>query len=362
MPLAPETIESASRRYRREYDCYLKLSRFVADKCESGIIRENTLRASVTHRAKAPHKFTEKLQKKYRNEEDLNSVDEAIGRVTDLAGVRISAYLEGDRKKIVEEIRRMFDGPEGGEVEIDDKDDAPGRYRATHCQVRLKEEDLVDPYENLQGLTCEIQVCSLLAHVWNEISHDLAYKPTTGELSATENESLEVLADLTVTGDRVIKLLFDANAERLNTAKEDEAPFQDVYDFVARMRDEFDWVTDFGRNAGQLFEDLMALNLSTPAKIKEVIVQDDKQSRAEMLGKMLEENSPEVDYLKFEPNSSDALLLLLLDIEGYPDKVLSLHEAGRGRGRPPRIASFTRWFSAAKEAQQVEINSENTAD
>jgi ppGpp synthetase/RelA/SpoT-type nucleotidyltranferase len=114
MPLSEETIEEAVRRYSREYDCYDKLCRFVALKCERDIIRANTLHASVTSRAKAPRKLNGKFLKKYKNKAELNSVEDALGRVTDLAGVRIATYLEVDRDRVVEEIKKLFDGPNGG--------------------------------------------------------------------------------------------------------------------------------------------------------------------------------------------------------------------------------------------------------
>ncbi len=43
--------------------------------------------------------------------------------------------------------------------------------------------DLIGTYANVAGVPCEVQVCSMMAHVWNEIEHDLGYKPLTGELS-----------------------------------------------------------------------------------------------------------------------------------------------------------------------------------
>lgn len=50
-------------------------------------------------------------------------------------------------------------------------------YRGVHCQVCLPEEELVGDFDNLPGTSCEIQICSMMAHVWNEIEHDVAYKP-----------------------------------------------------------------------------------------------------------------------------------------------------------------------------------------
>src|SRR5438067_254963 len=104
MPLTTDMITDAFSRYRREYDCYEKLAKFVARKCEREIIRANTLRATVTARAKTPDKFRSKIEKKYKDAPDINSADDALRRVTDLAGVRISTYLEADRAKVVEEI------------------------------------------------------------------------------------------------------------------------------------------------------------------------------------------------------------------------------------------------------------------
>lgn len=351
MPLTDETIERAVRRYRREYDCYEKLCRCVAAKCERDIIRANTLRAAVSARAKSPVKLRGKLQKKYKAEVDLNTVEDALGRITDLAGVRISTYLEVDRDRVVEEIKKLFDGPNSGEVHVDKKDQAGHFYRATHCQVTLKQDDLVEPFENLEGLTCEIQVCSLLAHVWNELEHDLVYKPTSGEISDRETDSLKVLGNLTLSGDVVIKQLFEANADRIKREQNDATPFQDVYDFVGRMRAAFPDRPEFGTHAGQLFEDLAALGFDTPSKVKTQFLTTEHAARSTELLRQMEEylQQHHDDAVEVEPQSSDALLMLVLD--SHCDQVLREHPMGRGRGRPPRIASFATRFKQMKEQQ-----------
>lgn len=351
MPLTTQIVDEAFQRYRREYDCYEKLAKFVADKVEREIIRANTLRAAVTRRAKAPAKMRAKILKKYMEVEGVNTADDAMRRVTDLAGVRISTYLESDRVRVVAEIQNLFDGPAAGAVKVDIEDAAEEEkyYRATHCQVSLKPEDLADPNDNLEGLTCEIQVCSMLAHVWNELEHDLVYKPTTGTLSARERESLSILGNMTLSGDLVIKQLFDANAERVKQAQDNAATFQDVYDFVARMRDDFPTCTQFGNNAGQLYEDLMDLTISTPALVRDQFLTAGYEARSTQLLSQLTEyvQSTHDDTVAVEPLSSDALLVLVLD--SRVDDVLNLHPMGRGRGRPPRIASFAARFKSMKE-------------
>ena len=350
MPLDDATIEAAFQRYRREYDCYEKLARLVANKCEREIIRANTLPAAVTFRAKAPQKLLGKMQKKYRTDPLLNTADQALLRVTDLAGVRISTYLEEDRARVVEEIEKLFDGPGDNPVDVDKKDAAGKFYRATHCQVALKPDDLTEENDNLEGLTCEIQVCSLLAHVWNELEHDLKYKPKTGDLSVREEESLQLLGNATVSGDLIIKQLFDANEDRIKQAQDESSTFSDVYDFVARTRDVFPTCDKFGDNAGQLFENLVSLGFDTPTKVRNQFLTPDYQERSRTLLDQLQEtlSVKNDDTVLVEPESSDALLVLLLDSQ--VDQVLANNPMGRGRGRPPRIASFASRYKSMIQA------------
>ncbi|GAH41709.1 unnamed protein product, partial [marine sediment metagenome] len=215
-------------------------------------------------------------------------------------------------------------------------------------------EDLDEPNENLEGLTCEIQVCSMLAHVWNEIEHDLQYKPTTGELSGREVESLQILGNLTLSGDVVVKQLFDSNAERLAQHADAAARFQDVYDFVARVRGQFPEATDFGTNAGQLYEDLVALGIQSPADIERELLQGDYHAHAgDLLDRLPRRMQAQGDTtVELEPTSSDPLLMLLLDKR--LDRVLGQHPMGRGRGRPPRIASVAARFRDMQDRPTVE--------
>jgi ppGpp synthetase/RelA/SpoT-type nucleotidyltranferase len=352
MPLPEPVIDEAVRRYRRESDCYAKLARFVAEKCESDIVRASAIRASVTHRAKSADKVREKLVRKYKDKANLNTVEDALNAVTDLAGVRVSTYQEQDRDKVVEAIKRLFTLPvqDGGQNPNRKDNDEKGKfYRATHCQVVLLADDLEEPYENLEGLSCEIQVCSMLAHVWNEIEHDLAYKPTTGNLSPREKESLDVLGNLTLSGDVVIKQLFDANAERLAKRAGEGVVFQDRHDFIARIRDHFPASTDFGSYAGQLFDDLMALGLNSPAAIKQSLLSESYQELSATLLAALQQYlvNHHDDVVELQASSSDPLLMLLLN--DRLDQVLARHPMGRGRGRPPRIASVAARFRDMRE-------------
>lgn len=257
MALTEDLITQAKDRYCREKDRYIKLARLVAEICQKQVIQENVIRATTQWKAKDPKRFEDKLKKwladpsKVARLAGINSLDDVFVEAGgDLAGVRITTYVETDRNSVVEAIQALFTGPEG-QVHIDKKDDAAlergSLYRATHCQVAIRDEELSGDNDNLKGQSCEIQVCSLLAHVWNEIEHDLSYKPLAGELSSLEEDLLRVLGKETKAGDLVITYLLEAKERRLN---ERGGIFVDEYDFVAKMRASFPSATRLGINAG----------------------------------------------------------------------------------------------------------------
>lgn len=339
MPLTDQDINECYERYLREQDRYAKMAEVTYQKCLEIVQKKLTVRATVQRRAKNPKSFAEKL-KKPENRAKFNSVDEVFERISDLAAVRIATYLESDRIPVVEELKKEFVGPTGQDepaIDIKDKIGNTSHYRATHCQVFLPEEDLAGSNENLASTTCEIQVCSLLAHVFNEIEHDLQYKPLAGDLSNVERELIDQLGLLTKSGDITIKRLLHETDDRL---KERKGSFADVHDFVARMRVTMGLV-NFASNAGQLFDELNELNIMTPDALSKAIAKEDPQAiveicnhEYELLKKHLQENQPDL----LEDGSSDVLLVGLL--KNLHPQILAHHPMGRGRGRPNRLAQI----------------------
>jgi ppGpp synthetase/RelA/SpoT-type nucleotidyltranferase len=342
--LEDATIEAAVNRYRRETDRYAKLVELVASACRE-IVRDNAIPATVQSRVKDPERLRSKLRR-YR--EDYESVDDIFTRLKDFAGVRIATYVESDRERVAAEVVKRFESPGGRDVVpvVKDSDLTGYFYRATHCQVALLAEDLGPGYENLRGDSCEIQICSLLAHVWNEIEHDMGYKPVSGDLSVGERRTLDALGNLTRAGDTTIVTLLEATDARLAA---NEGEFKDTWDFVARARRFFPEANDFGAHSGQLFDELLAEGVDTPDKLKQQLVPDaNAVKRAyELLAAFQEHLGGDDVVRRVEASSSDPLLMLLL--EKHASDVLTRHPGGRGRGRPPRIASVARRFIEMQE-------------
>jgi len=304
--LVNETVE----RYIREYDRYKKLADIVFDICQTIVHKNLTIRATVQHRAKSPTSLAEKLRKSTK----YDSVNSVFNGISDLAGVRIITYQEADRPKVVEEIEKIFVGKnqETIIIEIKDKDGTDGRYyKATHCQVVLPPEYIND-HINLRNTTCEIQVCSLLSHVYNEIEHDLQYKPRTGSLSNEEKLLIDQLGLITKSGDITIRRLLEATNERLKLHK---GEFDDVHDFVIRMGELLGIGTAFTLNAGLLYDEFIALKLTSPEAITSSLLDEDENLHVvaekeydKLNDYILSNNIP----LVINRKSSDLLLLVLL--------------------------------------------------
>jgi len=340
-----DLIEKTGTRYRRERDRFAKLSVRVADICREEIVENNAIRAQVTFRTKSIKSFEGKLHR-FKSKFDYSALtpDELFSKISDFSGVRIAAYRQEDEAKIVESITQRFTGVDGGEVEIDFKDKLdPSNasfYRSTHCQVKLKEDELIGDMSNLGDATCEIQVCSMMAHVWNEIEHDIGYKPDGGGPNEVEKGMLEALGHLVRSGDTIITRLLAANLERM---KDQAGDFNDVHNFVAKMQPLFP-SADLSVNAGQVFEWLKILGITSLEDLRAALGHDglnlkSVKTRIEKFNSYLSSETK----LALNPSSADLILIGLL--EKFPHEILEMQDGKNGITLPPRVKIFAQHHS-----------------
>jgi ppGpp synthetase/RelA/SpoT-type nucleotidyltranferase len=354
MPFSAELIPQAVDRYRRERDRYVKLADRVAEICRSDICEQNAIRAQVTFRVKSIKSFDGKLRRySSRNDRNYKTVDEIFSAIGDLAGVRIAAYQHEDCDKLVQHLNQHFRGPVG-EIQIDEKDhhlqDRKNFYRAIHAQVSLHEDELIGIYDNIDDISCEVQICTMIAHVWNEVEHDIGYKPDLGPPSDNELKLIEMLGHTVRQGDQQISMLLAEHARRVNAKQEPTKPnhresfFRDVHDFVVRMHDYKDQaMPDFAKNSGQLFDLLEELNLNTPLNLENALEPFDPTKLREEIEKFMHSLTAKgLGILALDQASSDLMLLRLF--HDKLDEILELHRGrvGRGRGRPTRLYRLAR--------------------
>jgi ppGpp synthetase/RelA/SpoT-type nucleotidyltranferase len=350
--ISEDTIKNAVLRYHREYDRYLKLSARVAEICRFEIVEGNAIRAQVTFRAKSPKSLEAKLRRfGASGRKNLPDVQSVFDEVRDLAAVRIATYEQRHEDQVVQLVCRRFVDLRAATPNSERKDknaaDNNNFYRATHIEAFLPEADVIGTYANVADVPCEIQVCSMMAHVWNEIEHDLGYKPLTGSLSDQERGLLVSLGFAVRQGDITIANLF---AETERRQREHGGLFTDVYDFVARVRGWFP-DTDFGRNAGPLYEALQPVRLVSPESIRKLITIPEPMTEAaqnaldEFARKLAA--SGETRFI-LDRNSSDILLVLLLP------RVANYIGASSGDAVSDGVARL-RWFAARfQELSKVE--------
>lgn len=352
MTISEDTIRSAVLRYHREYDRYLKLSARVAEICRFEIVEGNAIRAQVTFRAKSPKSLEGKLRRfAASGKKSLASVQSVFDEIRDLAAVRIATYEQRHEDQVVQLVCKRFVDLKGNPPLSERKDknaaDHSNFYRASHIEAFLPDSDVIGTYANVSDVPCEIQICSMMAHVWNEIEHDLGYKPVTGSLSEPERNFLVMLGHAVRQGDMTIGSLF---AETERRQREHGGVFTDVYDFVARVRGWFPDV-DFGRNAGPLYEALQPVRLVSPESIRKQITVPEPMTAAaqQALDEFASMLTARGDVrFNLDRNSSDLLLVLLL--QKVAPYIVSTSSDAVSDG----IARI-RWFAArAQELSKVD--------
>lgn len=126
---------------------------------------------SIGHRVKTRASLAEKIDRK-------NGKYSKLEDITDIAGVRVITYYSEDVDCVADIIESEFDVDRDNSI---DKRAAlePDKfgYCSVHYVVKMSPERLaLREYQMYQGMSCEIQIRSVLQHAWAEIEHDTGYK------------------------------------------------------------------------------------------------------------------------------------------------------------------------------------------
>jgi len=286
---------------------------------------------------------------------DWDTCDAVFQNLSDFSGVRIGLYSARDAESVDAGIRKIFNV-----IDVDVKDkfsSDPNNcrfYKATHYQIALKDEQIHGSRKlaNLGDLTCEIQVCTMMNHVWNEIEHDIGYKPR-GKISLEEKQLLRRLGILTREGDEIIDHLISENRKRYATEDSLDEPTA-LPEIIAEIFG-LQRVT-FRDTIGSLSDVLALLNINKISKLEKVI--DSIKSKKKIKDRRALWSLAQRDIKKFNTflrkngydqfellpnNSADPALYLIY--EELSNKILKKLPAGRGKGRPSKIRSLASRYS-----------------
>jgi ppGpp synthetase/RelA/SpoT-type nucleotidyltranferase len=331
MPLTAEITAEAKARLVRETDRYGKLAKYIESECLK-VVRRNGIPATVQSRVKKPESFETKLTRYLESGntekiDALSSVDTVFRCVGDIAAVRVATYVEADRERVVRLIEKHFSGV------VTERHAKNSGYRATHCQVLLPAPLLeIEDTANISDLSCEIQVCSMLAHVWNEIEHDIRYKLYGVEdVDGYEISRLQALLDVTKEGDGYIEELLQGRSLRVARTLADT------------LADKFPSSPDFRLRAEFVIREAVRLGYSDVDGMSDGLLHGDFEAHARAIIEVVNEAliSAGRDALALNPDTSDVLLALLLDAHCADIRALHYREIeGGAPSRIPELASF----------------------
>lgn len=329
----------------RNYLQYQRLAQRVREIAEDAAA-EHLIRCSVQHRVKSTDRLRKKLQV-WRDKGKLDGFTDAsaiLARIGDIAAVRITTYLDRDRDRIEEKLRGRLEF-----VSSERKDRVDSLYRAIHMDVKLLADEVLQTQEDqaLEGMVCEVQVCTLLSHVYSEIEHDLRYKPLSGDISADEARLLNALGHLTLTGDQIILSLIERTEERVRAEAHatpvDSPAAPDAIDIMAALAPKLQFLPRARDNASSVLRLLASIGLRTAQDIEAKLIDESSESRWSELKVLVDRHQDaNAEHLgtKGAPFSADSAdgLLLLAAAKMRPEIRQMLSE--RGRGRPSREVSI----------------------
>ncbi|KAF7898473.1 hypothetical protein EAF00_004919 [Botryotinia globosa] len=179
---------------------------------------------------------------------------EILDALHDFSGLRISLYFPGDVERVasllsnrlqviskwrkdqdsdiaqkLEKCIEVFDEPGAAGKAADlVKGEFPG-YRATHLIVKLAPEDIpptkMSPWKDIK---VEIQIGTLIMHVWSEIEHDMLYKPLASQdqkISREEEQVLDIINGIVMTGEGALRQLETCIQRRQDQRTKDKSAF-----------------------------------------------------------------------------------------------------------------------------------------
>lgn len=170
-----EKTRNAVDWYQKNRDTYKRLALKVELIIKEILEDSGITFHSVTSRAKDIESFAEKAAK--------DKYTDPKSEILDLAGVRVTAYVESDVDKICEVIEREFSIMEEHSVNKSEilKYNEVG-YRSVHYVASLNSNRVGLPEYRRLDQPFEIQVRTILQHAWAEIEHDRNYKFQGSEL------------------------------------------------------------------------------------------------------------------------------------------------------------------------------------
>jgi ppGpp synthetase/RelA/SpoT-type nucleotidyltranferase len=253
------TIKQFFGYYSGKHDTIQLYTDRVRQICVDSLEEAHIRHAPITSRIKTWESADGKIRRKLKPSSNP-TVEDMKQSLRDFGGVRISLYFPGDVEKVVRALqtrlvverknRKRMGAPELQDHAVTHGSNQPtfGGYRATHLLVKLKAEEIPKDKAAWKEVEVEIQIGTLVMHVWSEVEHDMIYKPlaTQGKgVSDHERRLLDLINGLVMTGEVALRQLEASTEDRLNQrATNNNTVALDRYELAS-------WIEKYHRDKGQ---------------------------------------------------------------------------------------------------------------
>lgn len=148
-----------------------------------------------------------------------------IASLTDIVGTRVICLFRSD----LDQVGRLI-GKHLKVLEVDDKlaiANNPLGYLSVHYLCQIPDHFSGHRYENIKGITFEIQVRTLCMHCWAAVSHHLDYKGDW-DVPAELKRALSALSGLFYVADNEFEQFYSARMESRRKAEESPQKNQEI--------------------------------------------------------------------------------------------------------------------------------------
>jgi ppGpp synthetase/RelA/SpoT-type nucleotidyltranferase len=165
--------EKIKDEYNKNIDIYKaftnKIEGLIKELASNSALGDNSI--EISSRTKTLKSLNDKITRKVNKYNNLNEI-------TDISGIRIVCLFSDQIEIIKNIIEKNFEKiSDKCENKIDSLEPDRFGYLSLHYVIKLPKCRIdLSEYNKYDGMMCEIQVRSMLQHVWAEIEHDFGYK------------------------------------------------------------------------------------------------------------------------------------------------------------------------------------------
>ena len=260
-------MEDIEKWYIKNRPNYESLLGAVTSIIGSLLKRETTVRFYIVRsRVKEYGSFKKKFEEGIKDKNFAQPED-----MTDFAGLRVICYLRQDKEIVAGLLHDNFKVTKREDKSLDLGPDKIG-YNAIHLDAMFRDDRASLPeHQRYKGLKFEIQITTILQHVYAQIGHDLLYKPSSVLPYEIQDSINKTSAELEGLDEKFERIMWDVDDYRSDLNVPIDEPSLRKY-LLRNFGDIPDFKTEYGSvKDTHVVDQLHSMGISTLAELEKII-------------------------------------------------------------------------------------------